>query len=113
MKSFVCLLASFCACVAFGGEFSSPEPQSVLKVEAPATVVVEAAPAAACAKCAASACDCCAKSAQPSLICVSGQCGSSRLYSVQAEEKEHCRNRLFGGHVVRKTQRTVVKPVRR
>jgi hypothetical protein len=104
MKSFVCLLASFCACVAFGGEFSSPEPQSVLKVEAPATVVVEAAPAA---------CDCCAKSAQPALICVSGQCGSSRLYSVQAEEKEHCRNRLFGGHVVRKTQRTVVKPVRR
>jgi len=103
MKFFVCLLASFCACAAFGGEFSAPAPQSVLKVEAPATVVVEAAPAP-CAACAQSA---------PALICVSGQCGSSRLYSVQAEEKEHCRNRLFGGHVVRKTQRTVVKPVRR
>lgn len=32
MKSFVCLLASFCACAAFGGEFASPEPQSVLTV---------------------------------------------------------------------------------
>jgi hypothetical protein len=105
MKSFVCLLASFCACVSFAGEPTPAEPQSVLKVEAPATVVV-AAPVAAAAPCTA-----CAQ--QPALICVSGQCGTSRLYSVQAEEKEHCRNRLFGGHVVRKTQRTVVKPVRR
>ena len=91
MKSFVCLLASFCACVSFAGEPTLAEPQSVLKVEAPATVVA----------------------APPALICVSGQCGTSRLYSVQAEQQEHCRNRLFGGHVVRKTQRTVVKPVRR
>lgn len=94
MKSFVCLLASFCACAAFGGEFASPEPQSVLTV----------APAAPCTACAQPA---------PALICVNGQCGSSRLYSVQSEKTEHCRNRLFGGHVVRKTQRTVVKPVRR
>lgn len=106
MKSFVCLLASFCACVSFGGEFASPEPQSVLKVEAPATVVVEAAPAVS------APCTACAQPA-PALICVNGQCGSSRLYSVQSEATEHCRNRLFGGHVVRKTQRTVVKPVRR
>lgn len=113
MKFFVCLLAAFCACSALGGEFSSPEPQSVLTAQAPAAVVVEAAPAAGCAKCADSACTCRAQSAAPALICVNGQCGSSRLYSVQAEEKEHCRNRLFGGHVVRKSQRTVVKPVRR
>lgn len=91
MKSFVCLLASFCACVSFAGEPTLAEPQSVLKVEAPATVVA----------------------LPPGLLCVSGQCGTSRLYSVQSEQQEHCRNRLFGGHVVRKTQRTVVKPVRR
>ena len=99
MKSFVCLLASFCACVSFAGEPTLAEPQSVLKVEAPATFV-----AAPCTDCV---------SQQPALICVSGQCGTSRLYSVQSEQQEHCRNRLFGGHVVRKTQRTVVKPVRR
>ena len=92
MKSFfVCLLASFCACVSFAGEPTPAEPQSVLKVEAPATVVA----------------------LPPGLLCVSGRCGTSRLYSVQSEQQEHCRNRLFGGHVVRKTQRTVVKPVRR
>ena len=94
MKSFVCLLASFCACVSFAGEPTPVEPQSVL--------VGAATPSAP-------ACDNCS---QPALICVNGPCGTSRLYSVQSEQQEHCRNRLFGGHVVRKTQRTVVKPVR-
>lgn len=105
MKFSVCLLASFCACISFAGEPTPAEPQSVLKVEAPATVVA-AAPVAA-----APCTDCVTQ--QPALICVSGQCGTSRLYSVQSEQHEHCRNRLFGGKVVRKTQRTVVKPVRR
>jgi hypothetical protein len=106
MKSFfVCLLASFCACVSFAGEPTPAEPQSVLKVEAPATVV--ALPPGLL--CVSGKCGC----GSDQCGCVSGRCGTSRLYSVQSEQQEHCRNRLFGGHVVRKTQRTVVKPVRR
>lgn len=101
MKTIVCLFASLCACVSFGGELGSDMPPSVLKTEAPA-VVVASAPAAPCTTCVQ----------QPALICVNGQCGA-RLYSVQEEQHEHCRNRLFGGHVVRKSSRTVVRPVRR
>lgn len=36
-----------------------------------------------------------------------------RLYNVEEQCSEHCRHRLFGGTVVRKTARTVYKPVRR
>ena len=45
--------------------------------------------------------------------CASGRCQTQKLYNVEQETSEHCRNRLFGGHVVRKTNRTVYKPVRR
>jgi len=99
MKSFVCVLASVCACVAFSGEPTPAEPQSVLTADSP-TAAPAVATATDCVDC-----------QQPGLICVNGRCGS-RLYSVQSEQQESCRNRLFGGHVVRKTQRTVVKPVR-
>lgn len=105
MKSVVCFLASMCACVAFSGEPTLAEPQSVLTADSPAKAAPVAAPAT---EAAAPACTDCQ---QPALICVNGRCGS-RLYSVQSEQQEYCRNRLFGGHVVRKTQRTVVKPVR-
>ena len=46
-------------------------------------------------------------------VCASGSCQTQKLYNVEQETSEHCRNRLFGGHVVRKTNRTVYKPVRR
>lgn len=46
-------------------------------------------------------------------VCASGRCSTQRLYNVEQETSESCRNRLFGGHVVRKTNRTVYKPVRR
>lgn len=46
-----------------------------------------------------------------------GQCCTSecreRLYSTETQCSESCRNRLFGGKVVKKSQRTVYKPVRR
>ena len=100
MKSFVCFLASVCACVAFSGEPTPAVPQSVLTADSPKVAPTPAESAPACVDC-----------QQPALICVNGRCGS-RLYSVQSEQQESCRNRLFGGHVVRKTQRTVVKPVR-
>lgn len=53
----------------------------------------------------------CDKCAEPQLVCVSGQC--TRLYNAESHESESCRNRLFGGTVVRKNSRTVYKPVRR
>jgi len=74
-----------------GVSFGGSEPQSVL--------VNKEAAAAPCSG--------------PQLICVGDQCGNSRLYSANSQSSESCRNRLFGGKVVRKTTRTVVKPVRR
>jgi hypothetical protein len=47
---------------------------------------------------------------QPAVVCASGNC--QRLYSADTKSTESCRNRLFGGKVVRKVSRTVVRPVR-
>jgi hypothetical protein len=66
-------------------------------------LVNQPAPAAATPKC--------DKCTEPQLVCVSGQC--TRLYNAESHESESCRNRLFGGTVVRKNSRTVYKPVRR
>lgn len=102
----VVAVLSFVSVAAAG---NSGEPQSVVVVNhgqpaaapAPAPVVV-AAPVAACTDCVAAA-----------PVCTSGRCQTQKLYNVEQETSEHCRNRLFGGHVVRKTNRTVYKPVRR
>ena len=113
MKScFVAIVAvlSFVSFAAAGdsGEVKSvvvnhSQPTPVVAAPAPAPVVVAAAPVAACTDCVAA----------PAQVCASGRCQTQRLYNVEQETSEHCRNRLFGGHVVRKTNRTVYKPVRR
>lgn len=41
--------------------------------------------------------------------CVNGQC---KLYNVEEQSHEYVRNRVFGGHVIRKGSRTVLRPVR-
>ncbi len=89
---FTAVAIAFFGCTVLAGEEAS------VLVNKPAPTPAVSAPA--CENC------------TPNLICVDGQCGS-RLYSVQSEEHAACRNRLFGGHVVRKSSRTVVKPVRR
>lgn len=48
---------------------------------------------------------------QPTAACANGRC--ARKYNEEVEQSESCRNRLFGGHVVRKSTRTVYRPVRR
>ena len=82
---------------AFGGEVGQDGMQSVLTQSKPAPVVVESAPCA-----------------QGNCPCASGRCQTGpQLYNVEAHSDESCRNRLFGGKVVRKSSRTVYKPVRR
>ena len=56
----------------------------------------------------------CAQGAQDNCPCANGRCQTGpQLYNVEAHADESCRNRLFGGKVVRKSSRTVYKPVRR
>jgi hypothetical protein len=82
---------------AFGGEVGQDGTQSVLVKSKPAPVVVESAPRV-----------------QSDCPCTAGRCETSpQLYNVEARSDESCRNRLFGGKVVRKSSRTVYKPVRR
>lgn len=107
MKScFVAIVAvlSFVAVAAAG---DSGEVKSIVVNHGQTTPVaaapVAAAPVAACTDCVAA----------PVAACTSGRCQTQRLYNVEQENSESCRNRLFGGHVVRKTNRTVYKPVRR
>lgn len=94
MRSFYlfAVVAVLSAGVSFGGDDGM---QSVL---------VAAQPTPACAN---GTCG-----TQPQLLCVGGKCGS-KLYSVDAQENNQHRHRLFGGTVTRKSTRTVVKPVRR
>jgi hypothetical protein len=104
---FAFAVAAVVSGVAFGGQ----EPQSVL-VESPAPAVASSAGCdCGCRKndcgCSNGACQ-----SQSQLICVNGRCGEQKLYSADTRSNETCRNRLFGGKVVRKTSRTVVKPVR-
>jgi hypothetical protein len=68
--------------------------QPATVVVAPQPVVIELAPAAS--------------------PCANGRCQSApKLYNAETCNSESCRNRLFGGTVVRKNSRTVYKPVRR
>lgn len=93
------VVVAFAACVSFAGEAPSGT-QSVL-VQQPTPVaagpVVEAAPCTACA--------------QSEVICTNGQC--SRPYNVESSASKSCRNRLFGGYVVRQNSRTVYRPAAR
>jgi hypothetical protein len=90
--------ACFAAVIAFVSfvtvAHAGSEPQSVL-VQSPA-------PAVASAPVVVEA---------PAVVCTTGCC--TKLYNAETRVEESCRNRLFGGHVVRKSSRTVYKPVRR
>lgn len=100
---FTFAVVSLIAATTFGGEIAADGTQSVLvqpQVAAATTtpaVIVETAPCYG-GRCHRSA-------------CANGQCGT-RLYSVEERNSESCRNRLFGGTVVRKNSRTVLRPVR-
>lgn len=93
----------------FGGE----DVPSVLNHGSAPAAAVAAAPAVVSSPTVILACEnCTPRAATPQLICVNGRCGEQRLYSVDAREEEHSRNRLFGGKVIRRHSRTVVRPVR-
>jgi len=98
MKSFfAAFVLSF---VSFVSTASAGEgPQSVLQQPTVATESVAAVPA----------CEAVVVS-QPAVVCASGNC--QRAYAADTKSTESCRNRLFGGKVVRKVSRTVVRPVR-
>jgi hypothetical protein len=88
---FTAVVVSFAACVSYAGELSA-DTQSVL-VSQPA-VAQAAAPCTACA--------------QTEVVCTNGQCG--RPYNVESSASKSCRNRLFGGYVVKQNTRTVYRP---
>jgi hypothetical protein len=105
----VCLFAfvAVCANVAVAGTFDAVELPSVLTVAptAPAVVVTQAPTVVVPA-------------ANPAVIavqqptrnsCANGRC---KLYSVDQQQNEFHRHRLFGGSVTRKGTRTVVRPAR-
>lgn len=107
MKSCFVAIVAVLSFVSFAVAGDSGEIKSVVVNHgqtapvAAAPVVVVAAPVAACTDCVAAP------------VCASGRCQTQKLYNVEQETSEHCRNRLLGGHVMRKTNRTVYKPVRR
>ena len=87
------------------GVVAAEETKSVLNhgTPTPAAPAVSAAPAAAPAT-------------GPALValpkrsrCANGQC---QLYSVEEQNRESTRNRVFGGQVIRRGNRTVLRPVR-
>lgn len=88
------VLVAFVAAVSYAGDIGT-DTQSVL-VSQPVVVAAAPAPCAACAQ---------------TQVCVSGQCG--RLYNVETDSSKTCRNRLFGGYVVRNNSRTVYRPAAR
>jgi hypothetical protein len=93
LKEFVmkACFAAVIACVSFVAvAHAGEEPKSVL-VQTPAAAPVVVA--------------------EPAVVCTTGCC--TKLYNAETRVEESCRNRLFGGHVVRKSSRTVYKPVRR
>ena len=106
MKTIFTLCAVLVCGVAFGGEpvsvvvnHGQPTPAA-----APAPVVIESAPVVVESSPAVIAVQ------QPSRNpCANGKC---KLYSVDQQQNEFHRQRLFGGYVTRKGTRTVVKPVR-
>lgn len=87
------IVSLIAASTSFGGEIAADGTQSVLVQ--PKAAIVTTAPAVIV-------------EATP---CQNGRCGT-RLYAVEERNSESCRNRLFGGKVVRKNSRTVVRPVR-
>ena len=84
--------------VSFATAGDSGEVKSVVVLNHGQPTAVAVAPTAAPAACTA---------------CAGGRCQTQKLYNVEQENNESCRNRLFGGHVVRKSTRTVYKPARR
>lgn len=89
---------TLCAILVCGVAFAD-EPKSVVNHGTP-TPAAAAAPA----------------TATPGIVavprksrCANGQC---KLYSVEEQSHEYIRPRLFGGHVIRKGSRTVLRPVR-
>ena len=97
MKScFTALIVALLSFAAYAGDV----PQSVLQPTPADAPVAAAAPVAAPVVV-----------SEPVAVCTNGRC--ARLYNVETECSESCRNRLFGGHVVRKTSRTVYRPSRR
>lgn len=94
--------------------FGDDNPPSVLKRDNPPAATAIAPAPAVVSPTVIVQCDNCVErtQAQPQLICVNGRCGSQRLYSVDARDEEWSRNRLFGGQVIRRHTRTVVRPVR-
>lgn len=95
MRAFFALVLSVVASNVLAGEIS------VLNHGEPAPAA-QAAPAASAP-------------ASPACACTSGagNCCTTRLYNVEENDSATCRNRLFGGYVVRKNSRTVYRPVRR
>lgn len=102
MKTFVTLCAMLVCGLTLAGE-----PTSVLNH---GTTTPAAAPAAAPTTAPVAA------SPAPAIVavprrnsCPNGRC---QLYSVEEQARESARNRVFGGQVIRKGNRTVLRPVR-
>lgn len=97
MKSLVTLCAMLVCGLSFAGE-----PTSVLNHGTPTPA---AAPAAAPAA-----------TAGPAIIAVprKSRCANSQcqLYSVEEQSHEYTRHRVLGGQVIRKNNRTVIRPIR-
>lgn len=104
MKTFVAL----CALLA-GGVVLAGEPVSVLNHSAPTSApIVAPAPVAQSAPA--------PTASGPAIIalprrggCPNGRC---QLYSVEDQARESTRNRVLGGQVIRRGNRTVIRPVR-
>ncbi len=102
-------LVALCAILA-GGVVLAGEPVSVLNHSAPAAAAPVAAPAPAVQTAPAPT------TSGPAIIalprrggCPNGRC---QLYSVEEQTRESTRNRVLGGQVIRRGNRTVVRPVR-
>lgn len=90
---------------AVGGEVAADGTQSVLVQPA----IVTAAPVVVASAIVAEP-----ASKHGNCPCANGRCSTGpQLYNAESSYHESCRNRLLGGTVVRKSNRTVYKPVRR
>jgi hypothetical protein len=112
MKSCFVAIVAVLSFVSFAAAGDSGEVKSIV-VNHGQTTPAAATPVAAAPAAAAPVAACTDCVAAPATVCASGRCQTQKLYNVEQENSESCRNRLFGGHVVRKTNRTVYKPVRR
>lgn len=104
MKTILALCAVLACGVTFGGE-----PVSVVNHGQP-TPAITAAPTAQAAPVVVESAPALIAVQQPSRNpCANGKC---KLYTVDQQQNDFHRHRLFGGYVTRKGTRTVVKPVR-